>query len=461
MLNLVFFWLAGEGARRAAWIRPEEQEEFKLTTEIMLLIVLIAINAFFAASEIALISLNDNKVRIQAEAGDRKSQKLMGLLKEPSRFLATIQIGITLAGFLASAFAAESFAGPLAAYLEQYQPAVSGEALKTIIVVLITLILSYFTLVLGELVPKRVAMKKSEAIAYTVVGPLVLLSKITSPFVKLLTLSTNFIVRLFGIDPHSVDDDVTEEEIRMMVDVGEEKGAIDQHEKAMINNVFEFNNKTAEDIMTHRMELAALPVTASLKDLMELNQAEHYSRIPIYIDTIDQISGILHVKDLLPLISGEGNESFALESFLRKPTFIPVHKKINEIFSDLQKARTHMAIVVDEYGGTAGIVTMEDLVEEILGNIADEYDDDEDDEILRIDDKTFEVKGTISLYELERILDVELPTEEFETLNGFFIHLLGGDIPPMDQVSRATYKDIQLTTLMVSEKRIEKILLHL
>lgn len=432
-----------------------------MTTEIMLLIVLIAINAFFAASEIALISLNDNKVRIQAEAGDRKSQKLQGLLKEPSRFLATIQIGITLAGFLASAFAAESFADPLAAYLEQYQLAVSGEALKTIIVVLITLILSYFTLVLGELVPKRVAMKKSEAIAYKVVGPLVLLSKITSPFVKLLTLSTNFIVRLFGIDPHSVDDDVTEEEIRMMVDVGEEKGAIDQHEKAMINNVFEFNNKTAEDIMTHRMELAALPVTASLKDLMELNQAEHYSRIPIYVDTIDQISGILHVKDLLPLISGEGNKPFTLESYLRKPTFIPVHKKINEIFSDLQKARTHMAIVVDEYGGTAGIVTMEDLVEEILGNIADEYDDDEDDEILRIDDKTFEVKGTISLYELERILDVELPTEEFETLNGFFIHLLGGDIPPKDQVSRATYKDIQLTTLLVSEKRIEKILLHL
>lgn len=432
-----------------------------MTTEIMLLIVLIAINAFFAASEIALISLNDNKVRIQAEAGDRKSQKLQGLLKEPSRFLATIQIGITLAGFLASAFAAESFAGPLAAYLEQYQLAIPGEALKTIILVLITLILSYFTLVLGELVPKRVAMKKSEAIAYKVVGPLVLLSKITSPFVKLLTLSTNFIVRLFGIDPHSVDDDVTEEEIRMMIDVGEEKGAIDQHEKAMINNVFEFNNKTAEDIMTHRMELAALPVTASLKDLMELNQAEHYSRIPIYVDTIDQISGVLHVKDLLPLISGEGNKPFTLESYLRKPTFIPVHKKVNEIFSDLQKARTHMAIVVDEYGGTAGIVTMEDLVEEILGNIADEYDEDEDDEILRIDEKTFEVKGTISLYELERILEVELPTEEFETLNGFFIHLLGGDIPPMDQVSRATYKDIQLTTLLVSEKRIEKILLHL
>lgn len=432
-----------------------------MTTEIMLLIVLIAINAFFAASEIALISLNDNKVRIQAEAGDRKSQKLQGLLKEPSRFLATIQIGITLAGFLASAFAAESFADPLAAYLDQYQMAVSGETLKTIIVVLITLILSYFTLVFGELVPKRVAMKKSEAIAYKVVGPLVLLSKVTSPFVKLLTLSTNLIVRLFGIDPHSVDDDVTEEEIRMMVDVGEEKGAIDQHEKAMINNVFEFNNKTAEDIMTHRMELAALPVTASLEDLMELNQAEHYSRIPIYVDTIDQISGILHVKDLIPLISKEGNKPFALESYLRKPTFIPIHKKVNEIFSDLQKARTHMAIVVDEYGGTAGIVTMEDLVEEILGNIADEYDDDEDDEILRIDDKTFEVKGTISLYELERILDVELPTEDFETLNGFFIHLLGGDIPPKDQVSRATYKDIQLTTLLVSEKRIEKILLHL
>jgi putative hemolysin len=442
------------------WDFPR-QEENKVTTEIILLIVLIGINAFFAASEIALISLNDNKVRIQAEAGDRKSKKLLKLLKEPSRFLATIQIGITLAGFLASAFAAESFADPLAANLEQYQLPISGEALKTIIVVLITLILSYFTLVFGELVPKRVAMKKSEAIAYKVVGTLVLLSKITSPFVKLLTLSTNFFVKLFGIDPHSVDDDVTEEEIRMMVDVGEERGAIDQHEKAMINNVFEFNNKTAEDIMTHRMELSGLPITAGLEQLMELNQAEHYSRIPIYVENIDHIAGILHVKDLIPLIEEKGEKPFSMEDYLRKPTFIPVHKKINEIFSDLQKARTHMGIVVDEYGGTAGIITMEDLVEEILGNIADEYDDDEDDEILRIDEKTFEAKGTISLYELEQILGIELPTEEFETLNGFFIHLLGGDIPPEDQVSRASYKGIHMTTLLVTEKRIERILLHL
>ena len=216
-----------------------------MITQIIFLIILIAVNAFFAASEIALISLNDNKIKLMAEAGDKKAVLLIKLLGEPSRFLATIQIGITLAGFLASAFAAESFADPLVGILRGFNIPLSESILKVSTVTVITIVLSYFTLVFGELVPKRVAMKKAEGIAFSVVKPLVILSRVTNPFVKFLTASTNFFVRLFGIDPDSTDDDVTEEEIRMLIDVGEEKGAIDQSEKRMINNIFEFNDKKA------------------------------------------------------------------------------------------------------------------------------------------------------------------------------------------------------------------------
>ncbi len=431
-----------------------------MITAILFLFVLIAVNSFFAASEIALISLNDNKIKIMAEEGDKKAKQLIKLLGEPSRFLATIQIGITLAGFLASAFAAESFADPLVNILKGLNLPISESLLKVTTVIVITIILSYFTLVLGELVPKRVAMKKSEKIAFFVVTPLTVLSKVTSPFVKLLTASTNFFVRLFGIDPHSIDDDVTEEEIRMMVDVGEEKGAIDEREKIMINNIFEFNNKTAEDIMTHRMELVGIPANIELRKLLSIIKEEQYSRIPIYEENIDNVIGILHVKDLLTLIAENAEKDFKLEPFIRKPFFIPIHKKIDELFIDLQVAKTHIAIVIDEYGGTAGIVTIEDLVEEIVGNIFDEYDEEEDKELKQIDELTFEASGMISLYELEEYLDVELPVEDYETLNGFFISLFG-NIPPKGQISEVRFKRLLIQAVEVTDKRIEKAIIRI
>lgn len=293
--------------------------------KLVFLTILIAVNAFFAASEMAMISLNDNKIKLMAEKGDKKARHLVKLLGEPSRFLATIQIGITLAGFLASALAAESFADPLVEFFSGYNIPVSQAVLKAGIVIAITIILSYFTLVFGELVPKRVAMKKAEGIAFFVVTPLMLLSKITNPFVKLLTASTNFSVRLFGIDPHAPDEHVTEEEIRMMVDVGEEKGSILKHEKIMINNIFEFNNKTAEDVMTHRMEIVGIPVQTELKQLIEVLKVKKYSRIPVYEETIDNIVGILHVKDLLDLlelVKVDADRTFELSAYMREPFFI-------------------------------------------------------------------------------------------------------------------------------------------
>lgn len=425
--------------------------------EIVLLISLVLLNAFFAASEIALISLNDNKIKVMAEDGHKKARQLLKLLGEPSRFLATIQIGITLAGFLASAFAAESYAEPLVEMIKQTNVQLSDDILKIATVFIITIVLSYITLVFGELVPKRIAMTKAEPVAFAVVPVLLILSTITYPFVKLLTFSTNLVVSLFGIDPHAAQDNVTEEEIRMMVDVGEEKGTIQQREKMMINNIFEFNNKEAEDIMTHRMELFSLPVSATLGEIVEMIHQEKFTRIPIFEDNIDDIIGILHVKDLIPLINAQSIESFSLKDNIRKPYFVPTSKKIDELFVDLQLAKTHIAIVIDEYGGTAGIVTIEDLVEEIVGNIFDEYDEELID-FKKLTDDTYEVSGMMNLEELEERFEVGFPTDEYETLSGFIISLIG-KIPEFDDVSEVIFRNLHFKIAQVTEKRIEKIIL--
>ena len=429
-----------------------------MTTEILLLIALIMLNAFFAASEIALISLNDNKIKLLAAEGDIKAGKLVKLLSEPSRFLATIQIGITLAGFLASAFAAESFATPLLEFLQKYNLPVSAYILKVAVVLLITLILSYFTLVLGELVPKRVAMKKAESISYMVVEPLLLLLKIASPFVKFLTVSTNFFVRLLGIDPQSVEDDVTEEEIRMLVDVGEEKGTIHKWEKMMINNIFEFNNKTVEEIMTHRIELVGVKADISLTKLLATINKEQFSRIPVYENNLDNIIGMVYIKDLIDLVAKSDLENFKVRDYMRKPFFVPSKKNIDEVFETMRMAKVHLAIVIDEYGGTAGIVTMEDLLEEIVGNIFDEYDSESDLEFKELEAGLYEVNGLISLNELSRVLEMELPTKEYETLNGWLIGVLG-EIPPKDSTREVVFKNLQIRILEVTEKKIRKVLI--
>ncbi|WP_414733710.1 hemolysin family protein [Acetobacterium carbinolicum] len=430
-----------------------------MITKIIFLLALVLVNAFFAASEIALISLNDNKIKLMAEGGNKKAQLLVKLLGEPSRFLATIQIGITLAGFMASAFAAESFAGPIVLVIKQYNIPVSDGVLKVTTLVLITLILSYFTLVLGELVPKRIAMKKSESIAFFAVGILSVISVITAPIVKLLTVSTNFFVRLAGIDPNSEEDNVTEEEIRMMVDVGGEKGTINEREKTMINNVFEFNNKTVSDIMTHRMDLFCVSVDIDLKELINCVKDEKYTRIPVYEETVDNIIGILHVKDLIFLINVDETCDFSIRENIRKPYYVSTGKKIDELFVDLQKAKTHIAVVIDEYGGTAGIVTIEDLIEEIVGDIYDEFDEEEY-EFRKIEDHIYEVSGMISLDDLDKLIDVELPVDEYETFSGFLIGLIG-NIPPQGAVLEIVYENLRIKILEVSDKRIEKVIVYM
>ena len=429
--------------------------------ELLVLLLLIILNAFFAASEIALISLNDNKIRLMAEEGDKKAGQIRNLLIEPSKFLATIQIGITFAGFLASAFAAESFSGRFVLLVKRTGIPLSDEWLSNISVVLITIILSYFSLVLGELVPKRLAMKRAESISRFAVGPLRFLYAVAAPFVKLLTVSTNAIIRILGMDPLEDDERITEEEIRIMVDAGQERGSIHLQEKQMIDSIFEFNNKTVTDIMTHRTDIVALPARASLQEVMTLIQEEKYSRIPIYEENIDNIIGILNIKDLFRYISTNMHqkeaENFRLRSIIRHPYAVPSSKRTDELFREMQKYNTHMAVIIDEYGGTAGIVTMEDLVEEIMGNILDEYDDEEDEQDFnKIDEVTYIISGTANLDKVNDLIGGDLPVDDYETLSGFIIGQIG-EIPNEEDKPEITYNGLVFKVMDVKEKRIERV----
>lgn len=425
--------------------------------QLLLLIVLIAINAFFAASEMALISLNDNKIKILAEDGDPKAKRILGILNQPTRFLSTIQIGITLTGFLASAFASVSYSEQLVALMQGFID-LPAEILQTITMILITMILSYVSLVFGELVPKRIAMSKAETIAFSVVGIIHFISVITNPVVRLLTASTNTIVALFGFNPHQQPDEVTEEEIRMMVDVGEEKGTIRETEKEMINNIFEFDNKEAADIMTHRTEVSAIPLQASLEEVKTIVFSEQYTRFPIYDEDIDNIVGIIHLKDLLNYLDKGANPDFALSRIMRKPYYVPESKRLDELFFELQKNKTHLAVVIDEYGGTAGIITIEDLVEEILGEISDEYDEDER-TITQVGALTYDALGSIELDELEEVAELGLPEEDIEdydTLSGLLVAQLGR-IPKDSETIDLFYRDINFKILKVNDKVITKV----
>lgn len=419
-------------------------------SQIIFLFILILLNAYFASTEIAFISLNDAKIDKQAKEGNKKAKQIQKMLKNPSKFLATIQIGITLAGFLSSAFASDAFANKLAPILNNALPFLSIDVWRNISIVIITLILSYFTLVFGELVPKRLAMKYYEKISYATIGVIKTISIITAPFVKLLTGSTNLVSKIFGVNEQD-EETVTEEEIKMLVDQGEEKGAIEETEKEMINNVFALNDIIASEIMIHRTEMFAIEINENLYDLLDEIDEYKYSRIPVYEETIDDIKGILFLKDILKLVSKR--QEIKIKDIMREAYFVPESKPIDEIFQELRDNKKQMAIVVDEYGGTSGLLTMEDIIEELVGNIFDEYDDVEI-EYKKIDDNTYLIEGSVSLFELKRILDIELPDGDYETLSGYLIEKLGR-LP--DEQEKPIIEDDKMTYKVeeVEDKRIK------
>ena len=410
-------------------------------SQLIILVILILLNAYFAASEIAFISLNDAKIEKQAKDGNKKAKQIEKMLKEPSKFLATIQIGITLAGFLSSAFASETFADMLAPILNSWIPAVSIGVWKSISIIIITIILSFFTLVFGELVPKRLAMKHYEKISFATIGVIRAISIITAPFVKLLTVVTNAISKIFGVGENE-EETVTEEEIKMMVNQGEEKGTIEEEEKELINNVFEFNDITVSEIMRHRKDIFAVDMGISNEELLdELTQEEYrYSRIPVYDETIDEIKGILYVKDILKNIK---KKNFKVKNLIKEAYFVSQNRLINEVFKELQKNKMQIAIVVDEYGGTAGLVTMEDILEELVGDIYDEYDKEEK-EYEKIDDNTYMLAGSLPIYDVNKLLDAEIPEGDYDTISGFLQEELGripeDEEKPVIETEKVTYK---------------------
>lgn len=424
-----------------------------LAQQLLLQLILILLNAFFAATEIAIISLNATKVRARAEEGDKKAVRMLKMIEEPTGFLSTIQVGITLAGFLGSAFAADNFAEKLTDLLVRsfdIAPA-HVSAIDSVSVVIITLILSYFTLVLGELVPKRVAMRYQDKFAEKVCGFISVLAVVLKPIIWFLTVSTNGVLRLFGIDPHANEESVSEEDIVLMLDAGAEDGTISEDDIEYIKNVFKLDRQNAADIMTPRNAIEMVPEDIEEDELLRFIENSGYSRIPVYSETVDNVVGILHVRDYL-MKRASGSGSIADATF--KPTYVPETVRLDALFRDMQKDHDHIVIVVDEYGATAGLVTMEDVLEQIVGEIWDEQDEAVSN-IEQLSDGSYKVLTTTAIdeffdrFELERDENIESAT-----VNGWVTEQCG-TIPEVGFVF--TYGNLEIKVTQADELRSHEV----
>lgn len=419
-----------------------------ILSKLILIAILTAINAFFASAEMAIVSVNKSKVKALSEEGNKNAKLLYKLIKEPSNFLSTIQIGITLAGFFSSASAATGLSTYIANILRPLNIPYTNE----ISMVVITIILSYFTLVFGELVPKRIALKKSESIALHSVKPIYFISIIAKPFIKILSLSTGLVLKLTGNNDSDIEDTVSEEEIKALIHRSTEDGLIDDDEKEMLCKVFEFNDRLAKEIMTSRSDTFLIDIDDDFKGVLDKILELNYSRIPVYKDDIDNIIGILYVRDLLAKAREVGFDNINIESILHKPYFVPETKRTNDLFKVLKEAKIHLAVLFDEYGGFSGIVTMEDLVEEIMGDIEDEYDIDED--ISQIDEENYIVKGYLSVNDFNDRFNMNIEPGDYDTLNGYLITTLG-KIPNENEV--VILEDVKFTVSKIENRRVEEI----
>ena len=426
--------------------------------QLLLQVILIFLNAFFAAAEIAVISLNASKLRKSAEDGDKTCARLLKLVEEPSGFLSTIQIGITLAGFLGSAFAADNFSGYLVdwVYKDLGFHSLPVSVLDTLSVIVITIILSYFTLIFGELVPKRIAMQKSFAVAKFVYRVVSFVALIMKPAVAFLSLSTNLVLKLFGMKTEAEEETVTGDEIRLMVELGEENGSIDSDEKEWIQNVLEFNDTIVRNCMTHESEIIAISADATDEEITQLITESGTSRYPVYQNDLHDIIGVLNARTFL--LSRANGEKTNIRKLLRPAYFIPETVHASTLFRDMQKQKLHIAIVVDEYGDTSGIVTLEDLVEEIFGNIYDEFDENEPAEIEQLKENLWRVTGTADVDDIAKELDIDLPeSSDYTTLGGMVFSNLK-TIPKDGTTVDLDVGDIHIHVDAISRRRIQSAL---
>ena len=437
----------------------DESDTVNIFSQLLLLIFLTLVNAFFASAEMAAVSVNKNKIKILAEnEGNKKAELILKLLEEPTKFLSTIQVAITLSGFLASASAATSFSKPLGKLLAQW--GIGYPYNENISLVFVTIILSYFTLVFGELVPKRIALQKAEFISLFSVKIILIVSRITSPFIKLLSLSTNFVLHLLGMKDEKLEENISKEEIKSMIEAGQANGVFNETEKEMINSIFEFDDITAGETMIARTDVYMVNIDVPVSEYIDELLSKKYARVPVYQKTSDNIIGILHMKDVVIEARKNGFENVDIKGILHKPYLAPESKKIDELFKDMQKNRKSMAIIIDEYGGFAGIITMEDLVEEVMGEIEDEHDISSP-QITKIDKFTYMVNGLISLDELNEKFGVNIESKGYNTLSGYITSIIG-------VVPNKTYEGKELDTDKLrlkiektKENRVEKVKLIL
>lgn len=424
-----------------------------LILQFIIIIVLTGINAFFSSAEMAIVSINRNKLKILVEEGNKKAIMLENLMKEPSKFLSTIQVGITLASFFASASAATGLSQYLSIYLGKLKIPYSSH----ISMILITFLLSYITLVFGELIPKRIALRSSEKTALASVGIIVMVSKIFSPFVKFLTFSTNVILTVLKMKEDNIEEKVSKEELRSLVEVGREHGIINEVEKEMIENIIEFDEKVAREIMIPRTKVFLIDKNISVDELFEKKEVEVYSRIPVYEDEADNIVGILFMKDLMIEAYRKGFQNVKLTEIMQEAYFVPETKNVNELFNEMQAEKKHIAILIDEYGGFSGIVTLEDLIEEVMGNIADEFDAD-DSSIKKLAINKYLINGELSLNDLNDYFHIELESKHYDTLSGLLIEHMGY-IPEDDEdIEPIIIDGISFKPKRVKDKKIEWVL---
>jgi len=421
---------------------------------ILILVVLTLISGILSSSEIAVSSANRNRVKMLAEAGDKKAERLLKVMDEPNSFFATTQLYITFIAFFAGAFAANAFTDPLVAWAVRVGVPISEGAMEPVVFIVITALLTYLTLIFGELVPKRIALQHAIPFALRAIYLLRVLAILALPFVKLLSVSARLILRLIGIRGEKPEEDVTKEELLLMVESSSEHGNIAESEQGMIENIFAFDTITAEEICTHRVDVIALSIDAEFHAVVQLFIDENYSRVPVYEESLDHILGILHAKDVMHYMATHPDHAdFDLQALLREPYFIPSSKKTGELFQEMRKDRIYMAVVIDEYGGTMGIVTMEDLVEEIVGSIQDEYDTDELPDIVPLDENSFEIQGSAYLETVQDFFEVELPIDEYETLSGFLVGVLGY-IPGEDEKPEVQFAGLSFQIEDIQEKRV-------
>lgn len=422
-------------------------------------IILIALNAVFASAEIAVLSVNEARLEQMARQGDKKAVRLYRLTREPARFLSTIQIAITLSGFLGSAFAADGFSDPLVDWVVSLGVSLPRQTLDTIAVVLITLILSYFTLIFGELVPKRIAMKKSEQLALAISGLIAAISAVFRPVVWLLSLSTNAVLRLCGIDPHEEEEQVSEEEIRMMVKAGGDRGTIDREEQAFIQNVFEFDDITAEEIATHRTDVTILWMEDDDETWAKTIHDSRHTLYPVCDGSPDNVTGVLNAKDYFRL--SDRSRQSVLAGAVSPAYFVPETIKADVLFRNMRKNRQSMAVVLDEYGGVVGIITLNDLLEELVGDLSDTPEDGTEERIEQEDETTWRINGNIALDEIEKATGLDLRSGDYETFTGMAFDALGMVLGDEDKDVKLDLPGLSVTIVRVKDHQIAEAVLHI